>query len=176
MIIYKARKRDFVNDCMEGRISYAVKADFENILGKANESEVKAWDNSLRFMASVVMTPEIDDDTSVCIEYKLPNSGHRIDFIIAGLDDEDHNNVVIVELKQWQNAVVVEDKKYVNTFLGGANRDVAHPSYQAWSYAVTLENYNEAIRNEGINLFPCAYLHNYNLFPGDKINDPSIFP
>ena len=176
MIIYKARKRDFVNDCMKGRISYAVKADFENILGKANESEVKAWDNSLRFMASVVMTPEIDDDTTVCIEYKLPNSGHRIDFIIAGLDDEDHNNVVIVELKQWQNAVVVEDKKYVNTFLGGANRDVAHPSYQAWSYAVTLENYNEAIRNEGINLFPCAYLHNYNLFPGDKINDPSIFP
>ena len=36
MIIYKARKRDFVNDCMKGRISYAVKADFENILGKAN--------------------------------------------------------------------------------------------------------------------------------------------
>ena len=176
MIIYRATKRDFVNDCREGRISFAVKTDYENVLGKAHESEVRAWDNSLRYMASVVMTPEIADDTTVCIEYKLPNSGHRIDFIIAGLDDDGHNNIVIVELKQWQNVVVVEDKKYVNTFVGGANRDVAHPSYQAWSYAVTLENYNETIRDEGINLFPCAYLHNYNLFPGDKINDPAIFP
>lgn len=176
MIIYRATKRDFVNDCREGRISFAVKTDYENVLGKAHESEVRAWDNSLRYMASVVMTPEIAEDTTVCIEYKLPNSGHRIDFIIAGLDDDGHNNIVIVELKQWQNVVVVEDKKYVNTFVGGANRDVAHPSYQAWSYAVTLENYNETIRDEGINLFPCAYLHNYNLFPGDKINDPAIFP
>ena len=176
MIIYRATKRDFIKDCIEGRISLAVKADYENILGKAHESEVRAWDNSLKYIASVVITPEIDDDTTICIEYRLPNSGHRIDFIIAGCDNNGQNNVVIVELKQWQNAVVVEDKKYVNTFVGGAYRDVAHPSYQAWSYAVTLENYNETIMDESIKLFPCAYLHNYNLFPGDKINDPTIFP
>ena len=176
MIIYKATKKDFVKDSIEGRIGFAVKADYENHLGKAHESEVRAWDNSLKYMASVVMTEDIADDTTICIEYRLPNSGHRIDFIIAGCDNNGQNNVVIVELKQWTEAKVVEDKKFVNTFVGGANRDVAHPSYQAWSYAVTLENYNEAVMDENINLFPCAYLHNYILFPNDKINDSSIFP
>ncbi|MGN0905934.1 MAG: hypothetical protein ACI4NM_02200 [Bullifex sp.] len=67
-------------------------------------------------------------------------------------------------------------KKLVKTFVGGSERCVAHPSYQAWSYAVTPDNYNEAIENDKISLFPCAYLHNYTCFSGDMINDGSVFP
>ncbi|MCD8516695.1 MAG: DUF2075 domain-containing protein [Burkholderiaceae bacterium] len=36
-----------------------------------------------------------------------------------------------------------------------------HPSYQAWSYAVLLEDFNEAVHAGDITLHPCAYLHNY---------------
>ena len=131
-----------------------MKADFENHLGPANASEERSWERSLVFMSAAIDSELIDDDCEICVEYKFPNSGHRIDFIIAGSDDEERNNVVIVELKQWERATVVEEKKFVNTYLGGALRDVAHPSYQAWSYAMTLENYNEAVTEGNINLFP----------------------
>ncbi|MFX8887378.1 hypothetical protein ABTM83_20295, partial [Acinetobacter baumannii] len=49
----------------------------------------------------------------------------------------------------------------VNSFVGGKIRELTHPSYQAWSYASLLRNFNETIANEGINLQPCVYLHNY---------------
>ena len=176
MIIYKATKAKFISDTKDNTIAEAVRADFELHLGKARESEFRAWENSLRYMAKVVDTPSISGLATVCVEYKLPNSGHRIDFLISGSDVKGNSNIVIVELKQWEKAEVKEERKVVNTFLNGRNRDVAHPSYQALSYALTLENYNEAVRDNSIPLFPCAYLHNYVYFSGDKINDSAIFP
>ena len=176
MIIYKSTKRDFVNDCKARRIGSVVKADFERCLGRSNKNEERAWDRSLLFMSAAIDGNEIEDECEVCVEYKFPNSGHRIDFIIAGRDEKDRNNVVIVELKQWESAEVNEDKKLVNTYLGGGNRDVAHPSYQAWSYAMTLENYNEALMDGDISLFPCSYLHSYVYLSDDKIKDSDIFP
>lgn len=35
-----------------------------------------------------------------------------------------------------------------------------HPSYQAWSYAMLIEDFNEIVRLDPIHLRPCAYLHN----------------
>ena len=46
----------------------------------------------------------------------------------------------------------------------------SHPSYQAWSYASMIHDYNETVRNENINLAPCAYLH--NMVDGNDIKDP----
>ena len=49
----------------------------------------------------------------------------------------------------------------VTAFTGGANRAVCHPSYQAYSYAKIIENFNEDVYRRNIQLRPCAYLHNY---------------
>jgi DUF2075 family protein/DNA replication protein DnaC len=53
-------------------------------------------------------------------------------------------------------------------------RETTHPSYQAWSYAALIQDYNENAQNEEIGLFPCAYLHNY-IYQGemDPLTDPS---
>ncbi|KAA3634547.1 MAG: DUF2075 domain-containing protein, partial [Proteobacteria bacterium] len=48
----------------------------------------------------------------------------------------------------------------VETFLGGSWREVEHPSYQAWSYAWFIRDYNEAAHDDQIHLRSCAYLHN----------------
>ncbi|HOI43846.1 MAG TPA: hypothetical protein PK523_12960, partial [Elusimicrobiales bacterium] len=45
-----------------------------------------------------------------------------------------------------------------------------HPSYQAWSYKRLLQDYNATVQEESINLYPCAYLHNYE--PDDVITSP----
>ena len=87
-----------------------------------------------------------------------------MDFIICGADANNNDNVVVVELKQWQKAEVVADDMHycVKTFVGRNNRIVCHPSYQAYSYACFIRNYSQKVLDDGINLIPCAYLHNYD--------------
>ena len=62
---------------------------------------------------------------------------HRIDFMVAGSDGaSDH--VVIVELKQWETCQATDRENVVRAFVGGAYREVAHPSQQAYSYVKLL--------------------------------------
>ncbi|MGN1262123.1 MAG: DNA/RNA helicase domain-containing protein, partial [Candidatus Enteromonas sp.] len=48
----------------------------------------------------------------------------------------------------------------------------AHPSYQAYSYAETLQDFNEAVQTQHIGMHPCAYLHNYRANPETTIRAP----
>lgn len=176
MIIYKANKTTFINEVESGVIGTRVYDEFKKRIGRTSEAEQKAWIHSLRQMYHVLNTDHIPHDATVCIEYRLPNQNNRIDFIIAGKNEAGEENVVIVELKQWQDAGLVSGKKdIVSTFINGGIREVAHPSYQAWSYAITLREYNEAVRNDNIKLFPCAYLHNYIPLGKDPIVDNNVY-
>src|SRR5699024_8076574 len=58
-----------------------------------------------------------------------------------------------------------------NTFLGGAIRPATHPSYQAWSYAALIKDFNENVQEQHIELNPCAYLHNYRKAENDPLTD-----
>ena len=40
----------------------------------------------------------------VAIEYNIPQTSKRVDFMIYGSDASNHDNIVIVELKQWQES------------------------------------------------------------------------
>ncbi|MDE1466090.1 DNA/RNA helicase domain-containing protein [Spartinivicinus poritis] len=57
--------------------------------------------------------------------------------------------------------------------MSGSKKETNHPSYQAWSYAALIEDYNETVRKELIQLQPCAYLH--NLKSDNAVNDPFYF-
>mgnify|MGYP000979227792 FL=1 len=46
---------------------------------------------------------------------------------------------------------------------------MVHPSYQAWSYKVMIEDYNSHVQNYKISLHPCAYLHNYQKSNPDNL-------
>ena len=114
-------------------------------------------------MKNVLDDVEFDDDIRVAIEYQIPRTSKRVDFIIAEADGNDKSNVIIVELKQWEKVEKIDDEMLhsVKAFTGGANRMVSHPSYQAYSYAVFIRNSSEQVQDEDINIIPCAYLHNY---------------
>jgi DUF2075 family protein len=114
-------------------------------------------------MDRVLNDPSIPDDCGVAIEYQLPQSGKRIDFILTGLGENNAEYAILVELKQWSEATISAKDGIVNSFVGGSVRELTHPSYQAWSYASLLENFNQTIADDEINLQPCAYLHNYVL-------------
>jgi hypothetical protein len=68
---------------------------------------------------------------------------------------------VVVELKQWESAERTSMNGIVRTFVGGALREVSHPSYQVWSYVQLLRDFNQEVYEGDIGLHPCAFLHNY---------------
>ncbi|MFN5007280.1 MAG: DNA/RNA helicase domain-containing protein [Ignavibacteria bacterium] len=109
---------------------------------------------------SNILDDEIPGDAQISIEFTLPNTSKRIDFIISGQDTDNKDCAVIVELKQWESAKATEKDAIVKTFLGKGIVETTHPSYQAWSYKELLEGFNEAVYTKGIHLHPCAYLHN----------------
>lgn len=114
-------------------------------------------------MAKVLQDEEIPDDAGIAIEYQLPRSSQRIDFMITGEDETGSPKVVIVELKQWSSSRYSSKDGVVWARRGGRNAELEgpHPSYQAWSYAARLEDLNAAVHEQGIRLQPCAYLHNH---------------
>ena len=163
MIVYEATKQLFVEDVVQDRIEENIDKKFYEKMGyHTSESERKAWNNSMQYMMKVLIDNNIPRNVGIAIEFKIPNTSKRVDFIITGKDGQLKNTAIIVELKQWTKADMVVGKDgIVQTFTGHAIREVAHPSYQAWSYATTIEDYNETVQDKQIDLHPCAYLHNY---------------
>lgn len=162
MIVYRSTKGAFVDDVRNNLIAEKVEQAFiANNINHSNPAEFRAWENSLQFMRNAIDVKEIDDDCEVAIEYQIPLTSKRVDFLIAGKDDQGKNNIVVVELKQWETSEKISRPDLVKAFTGGHNKVLTHPSYQAYSYAKTIENFNEEVRNFSITLQPCAYLHNY---------------
>lgn len=162
MIVYTNTIEKFSFDVDNGIIAEKI----EEQLRKAgfyhnNPSEFRSWENSLMYMKNVLYTPEINQDLNIAIEYNIPNTSKRVDFIITGTNEYDEPKVVIVELKQWEKALKTDKEDLVTTYIGGAERPVTHPSYQAYSYAKTIENFNSYVYEKNIELIPSAYLHNY---------------
>jgi DUF2075 family protein len=158
MIVYVSEKASFRKDAMSGRIEDKIQ---ERMGRRVADNEVRAWQQSLTYMNVVLEDDGIPNDAGICIELGIPQTSKRIDFIVSGYDSRGSSNAVIIELKQWESAQLTGMDGIVRTYLGGGMREVNHPSYQAWSYAALLNDFNEAVYSGGIQLHPCAYLHNY---------------
>lgn len=160
MIIYSANKKKFLSDVLNGQVEQQILTSFVREMGHSTgKSEVNSWRKSMPYMSNVINDSSIPEDAGIAIEYKIPQTSKRIDFIITGGNSENKKVAVIVELKQWSEGVSLTEKDGVlNTSFYG---EVPHPSYQVWSYVTLLEDFNSNVQNENIALIPCAYLHNY---------------
>ncbi|MET3508527.1 DUF2075 domain-containing protein [Halalkalibacter oceani] len=171
MIVYEASKQEFLEHVDKDVLVSHILTQFELKLGRTSESEIRSWDNSMLHMYRVLNDPLIPNDAGVAIEYKIPYTSRRVDFLLSGHDGE-KDSVVIVELKQWSEVQKVEGKEaIVKTALNRSLQEVPHPSYQAWSYAALIEDYNENVQEQFIQLKPCAYLHNYRIGDNDPLTD-----
>lgn len=173
MIVYQEAKRQFLHDVrldlIEDKIEQKVR---ERLHKKTAHNEFMSWMNSMQYMYKVMEDKSIPDESMIAIEYRIPNSNKRVDFIVSGEDQMGRESAVVIELKQWQKMEKVESKEaIVKTNLHGRNVETIHPSYQAWSYVSMIEDYNEDVRRYKINLKPCAYLHNYRLKENDDLVD-----
>ncbi len=173
MLVYDGIKTDFLKSVENDTIALEIE---KNIYEKMNRhtarNEFRAWENSLEYMYKVLNDSEIPQDAGVAIEYNIPQTSKRVDFLISGYDENESGNVVIIELKQWDEIKAVEGKDaLVEMYTGNAIRQVVHPSYQAWSYAMLISDYNQSVQEKDISLWPCAYLHNYRRTDNDPLDE-----
>ena len=172
MLVYSGLKTDFMFDGEEDALAPTIKQTILEKMGRNTpESEYRSWENSMKNMFIVLSDPQIPDNSGVAIEYNIPQTAKRVDFIISGYDKEGHPSIVVIELKQWEKLKAIAGMDaLVETFTGGANRTVVHPSYQAWSYAQLIKDYNSTVQDNQIDVRPCAYLHNYARVDKDPID------
>ena len=157
MIIYQSTKNGFLNDAFGHDIESVVLRAYQARTGhRVAKTEVRAWKESLLAMAKVLRHESIPDDCGVAIEYVIPQTAKRIDLLLSGIDELDRSKLIIVELKQWETATLTHKDGLVRTRFAGGESDTSHPSYQAWSYAELLRNFNEEVYSRDIPLQPCA--------------------
>lgn len=162
MIVYQASKQEFADDVISNAIETKILSAFQHNLGRTTaQSEINSWKNSMMYMNNVLMDQGIPYDSKVSIEFQIPLTSKRIDFLITGRDDHGSDNVVFIELKQWEKVQLTKKDAIVETRFQYGMVETAHPSYQAWSYKALLDGFNQTVYEEQILIKPCAYLHNY---------------
>lgn len=178
MIVYSSTKAGFISDFEHGTLVSNIYNLLAAKLRRTGRNEIQSWQNSLAYMCNAIRSHKIPDDVGVAIEYIIPNTQKRVDFIITGtksdeVSNQDKSNAIVIELKQWSEAECVDDKEnVVKTIVGRSVREVTHPCYQSWSYCQLIKDFNQAVQDNKIGLYPCAYLHNYVESKNDDLRSP----
>ena len=176
MRLYAGTSRNFITDSNHNQIAGKLKAAFFQSYGfNPSENEINSWRNSLLKISAVFQNADLLDH-GVILEYQLPMSSKRLDCLICGKNDEKLDNAVIIELKQWSKCEESIGENEVMTWVGGAKRDVLHPSAQVSHYKWYLQDSHTAFYEgpEPVGLNSCAYLHNYDYDSSDVIYAPKF--
>lgn len=97
MIVYSADKARFRQDVMSNDIGNIILGAFKGATGKSTrKSGINSWVNSLQYMDRVLNAPAIPGDAGVAIEYHIPKSNKRIDFILTGADTRNLETAILV--------------------------------------------------------------------------------
>ena len=169
--VYSSTCQDFIRDVGTGQIAAIVERAYTRAFGHStSESEIRSWKNSLAALSNILDHGDVPSDLGLGIEFQIPKTSKRIDVLLSGTSALDESSVLIVELKQWEFANKTTMDGVVNTFVGGGNRDVQHPSYQSWSYAQLLRDFAVVVEDESMILNSCAYLH--NMTTAGDLKDP----
>lgn len=174
MRLYSGSSEQFIEDTTQNQIADKLRQSFLNHFRyRPPEQEVRSWQNSLKDMALLLSGSKLTDH-GVILEYQLPQTSKRLDFLVCGKDDAMRDNAVIVELKQWEKCDQAEGENEVTTFVGGTMREVLHPSAQANQYRMYLQDNHTAFYDgvDPVVLSSCSYLHNYRYVPSDPLLDP----
>ncbi|MBT5461222.1 MAG: DUF2075 domain-containing protein, partial [Candidatus Marinimicrobia bacterium] len=171
MRLYSGTTKQFVEDSYRNQIAEKLKLSFfEQFRFNPSDSEVRSWQNSLRAISQTLEHTGLSDN-GIILEYQLPLTSKRLDVLLTGKDDNNNENAIIIELKQWDKCANTTSPNEVITFIGGGMREVLHPSVQVGQYHIYLLDTHTVFYDEdAINLSSCSYLHNYHSFEGDELN------
>ena len=114
MIVYDGLKSDFLLSVENDTIAMEIEQNILNKMGRHTAAnEFISWDNSMQYMYKVMNDPEIPSEAGVAVEYNIPQTSKRVDFMISGYDASGSPGMVIVELKQWSKLEKVDLDRHV---------------------------------------------------------------
>lgn len=178
-VLYQAPQSQFISEVERNLVSQKMRHTAEQAGIHSAENEIASWENNAPHIARL-LTQCGAKDSYVTFEFLVPFSRKRIDCMIYGTGEDDSENVIHIELKQWSNKTVgIADSDgnftaddaanrqpdevifNVEAFTGHANRIVAHPSQQVKGYQGYLSNFIEVFSNHEVSLTGLAYCYNY---------------
>lgn len=125
---------------------------------RPSPSEVKSWQQSLDVLAT-----DLDEaglgQVEALLEYQLPLTSKRADVVLCGKHPQSgHPQYVLVELKQWSAAHLLEDSETICVLDGLGER--LHPVEQVRNYCSYLTDFAAALGTGSTTVSGVAYLHN----------------
>lgn len=122
-------------------------------------SEARSWERSIPVLAAALGDAGLGD-VEVVLEYGLPLNNKRVDAVLCGTHPTTGEpSYVVVELKQWSQAVPDEDDPELCRVDAYA-RSVLNPCEQARRYCEYIVNFNGALAGHPGRVSGLAYLHN----------------
>ena len=178
-VLYQAPQAQFISDVEHKFVAPKMRIKAEQAGIHSADNEIASWENNAPHIARL-LTQCGAKDSYVTFEFLVPFSRKRIDCMIYGTGDDNSENVIHIELKQWGNksvGIADSDGNFttddaansqpddvifnVEAFTGRANRIVAHPSQQVKGYQGYLSNFIEVFSNQEVSLTGLAYCYNY---------------
>ena len=97
MIVYDGLKSDFLCSVENDTIARTIEKNILEKMGRHTVvNEFASWDHSMQYMYKVMNDPFIPSDAGIAIEYNIPQTAKRVDFMISGYDNDENPCVVII--------------------------------------------------------------------------------
>ena len=125
----------------------------------APPAEVRSWERSLDVLSRDLIEAGLED-VEALVEYQLPLTSKRADVVLCGTHPTTGlPQFVVVELKQWSRARMVEDSEDLCMLEGMGTR--LHPVEQVRRYCTHLHDFAAALDSNSVSgVVGVAYLHN----------------
>jgi len=171
MRLYIGSSTQFIEDVTQHAIAEKMsRTFFEYYHYYPSDNERRSWHNSLRALQEVFKQANLLDH-GIILESQLPLTSKRLDCLICGKDANANDKAIVIELKQWDSCTETDGPNEVVTYVGGAQREVLHPSAQVGGYKLYLED-TQTVYYEGsdaVELNGCCFLHNYSFSKNDPL-------
>ncbi len=160
MPLYRAPAAQFRAQALDGSLFLTLTEQYVHQLSRRpSDGEVRSWERSLPVLAYDLNLAGLDD-VEVLLEFQLPLTSKRADVVLCGVHPATGQpSYVVVELKQWSSATVLDDTVDVCQVQGYGGEHL-HPGEQVRRYCGHLLDFLSALGPLGDPLAGVAYLHN----------------
>jgi DUF2075 family protein len=172
-IIYDAPQEKFFIDVRSNKLVDIMKTNFKETSGMhVGESEYSSWSVTGDKIKNLIESSDLSN-IYVTFEYQVPYTSKRIDCLLFGKNNNDRGIVVHIELKQWEKVEALDiEGNFVETFIGGSTKTVAHPSQQVEGYHDYMYGFIEVFEENELDLVGCSYCPNYRRNIGEGLFNP----
>ena len=160
MPLYRASVTQLRVQVMDGSLVPTLSEQYRHRLGhNPPPAEVRSWERSLHTLSADLVQAGLDK-VEVLVEHQLPLTSKRADAVLCGVHPKTGDpSYVVVELKQWSEATLLEDSLDL-CIVSGAPGVRLHPGEQVRRYCGHLQDFLATLSDLDDPLAGVAYLHN----------------